>query len=197
MYKLNSSVKSVDKFPQTAYDWRGLRMNNLYKKIDSLSYSGAVSILKALCKDEGIAEKIEKLTDFELRSIRSEDVAQDIYDTLNCIDVFTLWEQSGETYHGYVEPTEMAYDMVTEAIEPYLQKMSEYAGLEMWEEEKICCCGIIKGLLTYDCEGTNEFHDWCTDDMTNIASDQIYEWKERKSAEDAVELQAIYDSFFE
>ena len=75
--------------------------------------------------------------------------------------------------------------------------MKEYAELEMREEEKICCCGIIKGLLTYDCEGTNEFHDWCIDDMAIIAENQIYEWKQRKSVEDVLELQSIYDSFFE
>jgi hypothetical protein len=173
------------------------RQEKLFEKISNLSRDEAILLLKLLCKNDDVAQSIEDLSTAALKSVTSEEIAAEIFSTLNCINVFDLWGQSGETYYGYCEPDEKAYEMVQDVIAPYENKMKKYAKMNMVEEEKICCIGIIQGLLKYDSEGNNEFYDWCTDAMTDIASDQIYEWARTKSVEEAEEIQSIYDNYFE
>jgi hypothetical protein len=169
----------------------------LFEKIENLSLYEAKSILRVLCDHENIAKEINDLATATLKNVDADDIAEEIYSDLNCLDEDELYSRSGRTSHGYVEPFEAADEMMEDAVAPYIRKMAEYAKMKMWKEEKIYIIGIIRGLLKYHKEGNSYFLEYCPDTMTELAEHYMKEWQKTKTIEEAAEIQAVYDSYFD
>jgi enamine deaminase RidA (YjgF/YER057c/UK114 family) len=75
-----------------------------------------------------------------------KDIASLVYFDLDSIEVEEVWDRSGRTRNGYVEPTEMAFQMFEEALEPFLEEMKKYLKLSMFVEAKEYCMGILRGI---------------------------------------------------
>jgi hypothetical protein len=165
--------------------------------IESLSRAGAITILKELCEDEILNKKISDRAKELLSDINAGDIEEKVFATLNAIQIEEYWGRSGKTYYGYNEPTEVAYEMVEEAIEIPLANMKKYRDLGMTNIEEAHCVGIVAGLLRYGNEGSNEFHDAVPDDPFNIAEDVIYEWKRDHPEANLDLLQQTVDRFVE
>jgi hypothetical protein len=164
--------------------------------INELSHDAAIKILIELCKDNVLAKRIKKMAKEFLSHIDVEAIADEVFDSLNSIDVEELWENSGKTRWGYQEPTEVAYDMLSAVIDDFIMDMNKYRRLGMKTQEKEFCKGIISGLLRYGQDGNNEFRDWAPDDPYTLADNVIYEWKGYYGQEAADELQEFHDSFY-
>ena len=73
--------------------------------IDQLSPDEALEVLKVLIReDESLIGKIEKIAHEILSDIDIEEIASALYLELDSLDVEELWDRSGRTRHGYVEP---------------------------------------------------------------------------------------------
>jgi hypothetical protein len=166
------------------------------KFIEALSREASIEILLELCKDNALAERIVAMVKSDLSDVDADEVADEVFRSLNSIQVEDLWDNSGKTRWGYQEPTEVAFEMLEDEVRNYIQEMEKYYSLGMKREEKEYCKGIISGLLQYGQDGNNEFRDWCPDDPYTIAENIIYNWKQNHSAEEIEEIQAFYDSFF-
>jgi len=166
------------------------------KFIEALSREEAVGILLALCKDGDLAERISAMAKTSLAEVDADAIADKVFRSLNSIQVEDLWDNSGKTYGGYQEPTEVAFEMLEDEVRYYVRKMEQYNGLGMKAEEKEYCKGILSGLLKYGQDGNNEFRDWCPDDPYTIADNIIYDWKNNHTAKEIEEIQAVYDGFF-
>ena len=170
--------------------------NSQLKFIEALSREASIEILLELCKDSALAERIVAMANTDLSDVDADEVADEVFRSLNSIQVEDLWDNSGKTHWGYQEPTEVAFGMLEDEVRNYIQEMEKYYSLGMKREEKEYCKGIISGLLQYGQDGHNEFRDWCPDDPYTIAENIIYDWKQDHSAEEIEEIQAFYDSFF-
>ena len=97
----------------------------------------AFAILRTLAKeDKGIAKRIEQLAMEYLSDVDVEHVTDDVYSALDFIDVHDLWDRSGSTRDGYVDPSEMSWEMFEEALEPFLEELKKYRKLSMPAEAK-------------------------------------------------------------
>ena len=172
------------------------RNNSQLKFIEALSHEASIEILLELCKDSALAERIVAMVKSDLSDVDADEVTDEVFRSLNSIQVEDLWDNSGNTHWGYQEPTEVAFEMLEDEVRSYIQEMEKYYNLGMKREEKEYCKGIISGLLKYGQDGNNEFRDWCPDDPYTIAENIIYDWKQDHSAEEIEEIQAVYDSFF-
>jgi len=74
-----------------------------------------------------------------------------------------VWDQSGSTRYGYIDPVDMAWEMFEGAIEPYLDELKKHQELELDEEAKKCCMGILKAIYRFEKECESEFKDWAVD----------------------------------
>ena len=166
------------------------------KFIEALNREAAIEILLGLCKDHDLLEHITAMAKASLSEIDTEAIADEVFRSLNSIQVEELWDNSGKTYTGYHEPTEVAFEMLEDEVRYYVRTMEQYNGLGMKAEEKEYCKGILSGLLKYGQDGNNEFRDWCPDDPYTIAENIIYDWKNNHMAEEIEEIQAVYNSFF-
>ena len=170
--------------------------NSQIKYIEALSREAAIGILLELCKDGDLAKRISVMSKAALAEVEADAIADEVFRSLNSIQVEELWRNSGKTYGGYQDPADVAYEMIEDKARHYIREMEQYNKLGMKAKEKEYCKGIITGLLKYGESGNNEFRDWCPDDPYTVADNIIYNWKKNHSAEEIEELQEVYNSFF-
>ncbi|ODS42595.1 MAG: hypothetical protein MSIBF_04625 [Candidatus Altiarchaeales archaeon IMC4] len=151
----------------------------------------AFEILMTLAKeDKHIRKRIEQIAKERLSRVDLEDVASDVYLALNDIEVEDLWQQSGSTRYGYVEPTERAYEMFGEELEPFMEELKKYQKLSMNKEAKTYCMGILKGIYQFEKESTTEFADWAVDDPKEYFESVLDKWgKETKDQKDMTDIE--------
>ena len=167
----------------------------LLKNINELSSREIVSILLKLCKEHNLSEQAILMAKKYLSEVHMDEIANEVFASLNSIQVEDVWNNSGKTRWGYQDPSEVACDMFKEEIEQYMGKMRGYNDLGMKREEKIYCMGIISGLLQYGEDGNNEFYDYVPDEPYTIAEDILYDWKKNNSNKDIADVQKVYDSY--
>jgi hypothetical protein len=151
--------------------------NSQLKFIEALSREASIRILLELYKDGNEAERIVAMAKTHLAAVDMDEIADEVFRSLNSIQVEELWDNSGNTRWGYQEPTEVAFEMLEAEVDTYLRKMEQYRNLGMTKEEKEYSKGILAGLYRYGESGNNEFRDWCPDDPYTIAENIICEWK--------------------
>ena len=153
-------------------------------------------ILLELCEDANVAKRVSSMAQASLSVVDASVVADEVFESLNSIQVEDLWDNSGKTRWGYHDPTEVAFEMVEEEVDCFVQKMEQYQSLGMKTEEKAYYKGIILGMLKYEQDRSNEFRDWCPDDPFTIAENIIDDWKKEHTDDETAEIQAEYDNFF-
>ncbi|MGH7822517.1 MAG: hypothetical protein ACREQ9_22375, partial [Candidatus Binatia bacterium] len=94
------------------------------------------------------AEEIARatLTDVDVDAV-AENVEQAVLD----LDLDDLNSRAGRHSWGYVEPTEAAWELLGEAIEPFLEEMNRHIELAFEAAATRTCAGIVLGL--YRCRG--------------------------------------------
>jgi hypothetical protein len=192
---LTEAAYNMRRLPMVITKESKVNMNPL-DFVKALDHVDALKILVKLCKEEPLRARIVKMAKASLSKVDANEVADDVFSSLNSILVEDLWDNSGKTRWGYHEPTEVAFEMMESEIEGFIQQMVEYRTLGMKKEEKIYCQGILEGLLEYGNEGTNEFHDYVPDDPYTIADNVFEDWKEHNSDKDIKEIKSVYDSYF-
>jgi hypothetical protein len=165
--------------------------------LNNLTRSMAVSVLSKLCETEDLSAVILKMAEAELQQVDADDIAVGLFRSLNALDVDELYDNSGKTRYGYVEPSEMAYEMVEGTIEIFARDIEKYRDLNMKSAEKEVCLGIVRGLLMYEQKGNNEFKDWVTDGVSDFVDSVIFEYAEHNSTYDSADIRNEYEAFYE
>ncbi len=148
----------------------------IYKSFESIKY--AYEILKKLAdEDAKISKRIEELALEYMVEVDPEDIAESVFNDLDSLDVEELWENSGRTRYGYVEPYELAYEMFEETLEPHIEQLRKCQKLSMDEEAKLHCMGILKGIYKFEKEAATEFQDWAVDDPHDNFIHIFEEWR--------------------
>lgn len=151
--------------------------NDIFNKITP---EEALRILKHIAKtDKTIKRKIIDLAEDLFRNVNIEEICEDVYYELDGIDVHELWDRSGARSDGYTSPEDMAFEMFEEALEPFHQELFRLFDLNMSQESKRYCMGILKGIYRYEEDSGSEFKDWATDIPGECFGYLLSEWKKR------------------
>ena len=153
-------------------------MENPQEIIDQLSPNDALAVLKALAReDEGLAVRIVEIATASLSEVNPGEIAFDLYDELNALEVEEVWDRAGPTRRGYVDPGEAAGQMVEEIIDPYLEELRKYQALGMNAQANRMCMGLLLGLYKFEDESTSKFKDWAPDAPDIFAEEVVGVWK--------------------
>lgn len=146
----------------------------------------AFEILMRLAKEDAdLKAKVEQAALEIMKGVDAEEVASEIFLCLDSLEVEDVWDHSGGTRHGYVEPTEYAFEMFEAELEPFLDEMRRYQKLSMHVEARNYCMGILLGLHKFEEEATTEFADWAVDAPDNFFTRVLDEWNSKcKRAKD-------------
>ena len=150
--------------------------------IDELSPDEALTILRLLAKsNKTLQKRIEEIAEKSIRSIDIEGTSMEVYAALDFLDIENVWDQSGAKSYGYVSPEDKAVEVIEEELEPFYQEVFRFSKLEMHEEAKLYCMGVLKGIYRYDQESKAEFKDWVQDVPGECFSYLLREWEKRNS----------------
>jgi len=155
--------------------------------IDEINEEEAYIILKRLTdEDNDIKKRVEKIALDYLKDVDIDEIVENVFDELDSIRVEDLWDQSGNTRDGYVDPNERAWEMFEEQLEPFIEQMEKYLSLSMYLEAKRYCVGILKGIYKFEKDATTEFADWAVDAPHNYF-DVVYDkWKKKHKDQDDI-----------
>ena len=126
--------------------YAGRAVSDPHDIIARLFSGDALAILKVLArKDKTLAVHIAEIALARLGDIDLEEVAFDLYEELNALEVEEVWDRAGRTRHGHTEPVEAADEMVGGVIAPYLEELQKCQALGMDEQTNRMCKGLLLG----------------------------------------------------
>jgi len=156
--------------------------------INQLSPEDALDVLNALAdSDAKLAERIAEIATEYLREVDPEDVAADVLDALESLEVEDVWDQAGPSRYGYRDTDEVADEMIGNALEPYREELNRYQKLSMPEEATSVCMGILAGLYQFEYESSSEFKDWAADLPVFYAEDALKTWRTKHVSQQELE----------
>lgn len=145
--------------------------------LDDVSAEHACEILRRLAREDAkISKRIEELALECLVKVNPEDIAGSVFRDLDGLEVEDVWDNSGGTRDGYVDPGELASEMFENALEPYLDELRKCQKLSMDGEAMLHCMGILMGLYKFEKEATTEFQDWAVDEPHEYFVQVLDEW---------------------
>lgn len=129
------------------------------------------------------------------RPIQIEKVADSVCATLNGIPVEDCWDASGKQRDGYHDITEVAYEMLHDALQEFVAEVEKYHRVGRCDLEVAYLQGFILGLYKFDMHPTTDFYDYIQDDVLSFADELKDDW-EKLHPELLSEKKALY-AFFE
>lgn len=121
--------------------------------------------------------------------------AEEVFYELDSVAVEDVWDNSGATRDGYVEPGEYAWDLFANALEPFEKHLRKRHELSLVKQAKLQCMGILKGIWRFESESKSEFKDWAVDAPEGNRARVFDEWQKRsKNPKDIAEVKKFIDS---
>jgi hypothetical protein len=104
-------------------------------------------------------------------SVTAEDVADDVESAVGELRVDDVWGRSGNQPGGdYVEPTEAAWEVLEEAVAPFIEDLERRIALGSWRDAAALCQGTLLGLYRVSQEQGEPFLDgWAPDSLEEAA----------------------------
>ncbi|MBI2998469.1 MAG: hypothetical protein HYY46_08455 [Deltaproteobacteria bacterium] len=117
------------------------------RALDRLKGDEAAQVLRALLeKRPALAKEVEALAESVIGDVSVEDVADAVEDAVQGLDLEDLQGRAGRKVYGYVEPTEAAWELLEEAMAPFLEDIRRRAEGGQDGAALSTCAGMVLGL---------------------------------------------------
>ena len=161
----------------------------------AISPDEAVVVLNELVKDPRIRKRAEEIALAVVSDVDIDAVAEEVFYELDSIAVEDVWDNSGATRDGYIDPGEYAWELFEDALEPFEQHLHKCQGLSLVKQAKHQCMGILKGVSRFERESKSEFKDWAVDAPEENMERVFEEWKKKSNnPKDINEVEKFMDS---
>ena len=115
--------------------------------LEKLRPEEAAAVLNQLLgKHPELKSEAEGLATQMMSAASVEDVAEEVYLEITRIDLQALNGRAGSHSWGYVEPSEAATELLTEAIDDRVEEMKRSLELGLLAPAEALCAGIVQGL---------------------------------------------------
>jgi hypothetical protein len=121
-----------------------------------------------------LRREAERIAREQLADTDREAVAEELEGTLRSLSSDELNARAGRQRWGYVEPTEAAWELLDESVEPYGREIERLDGLGMTVAAVETALGVVTGL--YRCRGCDDSDlllSWAPDFPAEAAGDVI------------------------
>ncbi len=108
-----------------------------------------------------------------LSEVSVESVADDVEHALRSLDLDDLGSRAGRHRGGYTSPTEAAWELLQEAVDPFLSDMKRQLELGLEMEALEICKGVVLGLYRIRDTRGDEFLGWAEDFPTEAAAEAV------------------------
>ena len=153
--------------------------------IQSLKTDEETRVLKILLdEDPSLTKKAYDIAVRIVGNVDAETVKKQVFSALDGLDIDDLNNRAGRTRHGYVEPSEAAWELFEETLDPFIDEMKKNLRRALPASAKAYCIGIIKGLLLYKKSSYSDLRDWLDDAPGECIDTVIEEWEKSNPSED-------------
>lgn len=153
------------------------------KVLAHLKGEEATHVLRTLLeRHPQLAAEAAEIARATLTEVDADAVAADVEEAVLGLDYDDLNTRAGRHSWGYVEPSEAAWELLEEALEPFLAEMKRHIELGFAPAATATCAGLVLGL--YGCRGKNADRvlGWAPDFLEETAG-QAVETLARESAD--------------
>lgn len=127
----------------------------------------------------------------QLSKIDLGSVAEDVYEALDSLDVEDVWNHSGNTPYGYVDPVEQAWQMVEDTLVPFIDEIEKYKKLSMMKEAMSYCKGVLNGIYSFGTRSKTKFKDWAADAPRECFDRILSQWRKEQKQHGISEINAF------
>lgn len=152
------------------------------------SDEGLEILLQLADMDKNIENIIVELAEDIFRDVDPEALCDDVFFELDDISYTDLIESGSPIDDQYVSPSEMAVRLVGEALDPFDVEMKRLIDLNMDEESKLYCMGVLKGIYRYGKESNSDFKDWIVEVPEEFFREFLDKWAKGRNDEDKKEM---------
>lgn len=145
--------------------------------LDKLDNAEAASVLRALLdRHSELRPEAEAIARDILAEISLFSVADDVESAVLQYDYDDLNGRAGSHSWGYVEPSEAAWELLEEAVEPFVGEMKRYLDMGLEDQAQQFCQGILLGLYSVRNGGNNDVLGWSPDFPAEAAGNALKAW---------------------
>lgn len=146
--------------------------------LNSLKPEESQAVLhRLLAAHPALGAEAEQIARSLLGEVSFESVAGQVEDAVRALSLRDLNRRAGRHEWGYTEPTEAAWELLGEAVDPFLEDMKRQMGLGLEAEALEICKGLVLGLYRVRDERGSEFLGWAPDFPDETAAFAIETWR--------------------
>lgn len=146
--------------------------------LEHLKAEEAQDVLRRLlAAHPDLGAEAEKIARSLLGEVAFEAVAADVEHAVRARDLEDLNGRAGRHEWGYVEPTEAAWEILEETVEPFLDDMKRQIELGLEVEALEICKGVVLGLYRVEHGKRGELAEWAPDFPAEAAGGAIETWQ--------------------
>jgi hypothetical protein len=165
---MTSKDKTEDRAPREA---------TLGPLLDRLKPGEAATVFRRLLKAHpDLSSEADEIARSLLRQLEYEDVAAEIEDEIRALDYEDLNARAGSHEWGYVEPSEAAWEILEETVEPFLGDMKRHIELGLVAEALEICKGMVLGLYRLSEREGGDVLGWAPDFPAEAAGNALKFW---------------------
>jgi len=134
---------------------------------------GAGVLRSLLERHPELVAEAEEIARARVTDVDPDAVAEDVEGVVLDLDLDDLNSRAGRHSWGYVEPSEAAWELLAEAVDPFLEEMKRHIELGFEAAATATCAGIVFGL--YRCRGksSDQVLGWAEDFPAETAGDAV------------------------
>jgi hypothetical protein len=142
--------------------------------LDRLQPQEAAGVLRALLgRHPELRDEAREMAASAVTQVDPESLAEDVEQALACVSEEDFQGRAGRHSWGYVSPGETAYELLDEALEPFLGDMKRLVELGLEEAAIATCLGIVLGLHSLQQVKPNTVLEWVPDFPIEMACQAV------------------------
>ena len=142
--------------------------------LERLAAGEAQAVLqRLLAAHADLRAEAEEIARGLLGEVTFESVADDVEHALRSLDLDDLGSRAGRHRGGYTSPTEAAWELLQEAVDPFLSDLKRQMELGLEVETVERCKGILLGLYRLRDTRGDEFLGWAEDFPAEAAVEAV------------------------
>jgi hypothetical protein len=147
--------------------------------VDALDGAEAKQLLATLLDAyPELLTEVAGLAEAELGAVTAEDLAEEVAFALEGLSVEDIWERAGTQPDGsYLEPTEAGWEVVEEAVAPFIADLTRRVELGRRAEATALCEGVLLGLYSISHEEGEFLDGHASDTLEGAAAGAVEAWK--------------------
>jgi hypothetical protein len=146
--------------------------------LDHLKPDEAAFVLRQLLASHpDLAAEAAKMAKSLLHEESFENIADEVEEAVNAPDLEELNSRAGRHSGGYTDPTDAAWEILEEAVAPFIDDITRHIQSGLAEDALEICKGVVLGLYRVENGGKGEVVGWAPDFAADAACNAIDAWR--------------------